>query len=262
MKLAMYGTLAIGEIDSTLTASATNVMAQVRRMFAPGCQESLTLESSLQKYEHYSACTGVELLDFSRTKRRESNIKMALSDVTLNGLRAWLLGTDMAADVSTVAITNQSLNPASGAAAIKAGDVYPLGRMNITALSLTGNSVALVAGTDYTLNAVHGVITFLVDITGPVVAASYSYQNPRGTALFNAAEKDYVVWMNGYNADGGQPGQFCGYKVKLALDGALELFTTEASLINCSGSLQLDSSKTAGGALGQFGFIRGFGLPA
>lgn len=262
MKLALYGTLTIGEIDSALAASGSNVMAQVRRAFKPGCQESLTVSSSLEYYKHYSGCTGVLLPDFVRAKKRDAGLKMALSDATLSSLRSFMAGTDMAADTAPVAVTNQTLNAQTGSGAMKAGDVYPLGRMNITSLSLTGNGVALAAGTDYTLDAVHGEITFLVDITGPVVAASYSYQNPRGTALFNAAEKDYVVFMQGYNADGGQPGQFCGYKCKLSLDGDLELFTTEASLINCTGDMQLDSSKTAGGLLGQFGFIRGFGLPA
>ena len=261
MKYAFYGDLQIGEIDLSLAASATNVFAQVRKTFNPGCQETLELESSQEVHEVYNGCTGQELLAFSRVKKRTSSIKASFSDATLQSLRAWMNGTDMAADGAPVAITNQTLNASTGAAVVTVGDYSQLGRMNITGLTLTGNAVALVAGTDYELNATFGSIRWLRDITGPIVATAYNYQNPRGTALFNAAQKNYVVLMNGYNADGGVAGQFCAYNVKLALDGSFALYTTEHSTINCSGAMMIDSSKSAGGLLGQLGFIRGFGIP-
>jgi hypothetical protein len=262
MKYAFYGNLQIGEIDTSLAASPTNLFAQVRKTFNPGCEETLEIDSKSDVFESYNGCTGIELLAFSRTKRRTSSLKASFSDATLQGLRAFMSGTDMAADVSAVTVTSRTLNSATGAAVYALGDYAGLGVMNILALSLTGNAIALVAGTDYELDPVFGTIRWLANITGPVVAASFTYQNPRGTALFNAAQKDYVVMMNGYNADGGAPGQFAGYKVKLALDGTFALYTTEQSTINCSGAMQADSNKAAGGLLGQLGFIRGFGLPA
>lgn len=261
MKYAFYGDLQIGEIDASLAASSTNLFAQVRKTFNPGCQETLEIESTQDRHEVYNGCTGVEVLAFSRTKRRTSSLKASFSDATLNGLRAFMLGTDMAADVSPVSVTSRVLNSATGAGVYAIGDYASLGHMNIAALSITANAVALVAGTDYELNALFGTIRWLASITGPVIATSFTYQNPRGTAIFNAAQKDYVIMLNGYNADGGLPGQFCGYKAKLSLDGSFALYTIENSVINCSGSLQNDSNKTAGGLLGQTGFIRGFGLP-
>mgnify|MGYP000703983266 CR=1 FL=1 len=262
MKYAFYGNLQFGEIDTALAASSSNLFAQCKKTFNPGCQETLELESTADVFKSYNGCTGVEQLAFSRAKRRDSALKASFSDATLQGLRAFMSGTDMAADVAAVTVTARTLNSTAGAGAYILGDYASLGVMNILALSITGNAVALVSGTDYELDPVFGIIRWLTSITGPVVATSFTYQNPRGTALFNAAQKDYVVMMNGYNADGGQPGQFAGYKVKLTLDGSFAIYTTEQSTINCSGDLQIDSNKAAGGLLGQLGFIRGFGLPA
>lgn len=261
MRYAFYGNMQIGEIDASLAASPTNLFAQVRKTFDPGCQATLEIESSIDTFESYNGCTGVELLAFSRTKRRTSSIKATYKDASLQAMRAFFAGTDMAADVSAVTVTSRVLNSATGAGVYALGDYASLGVMNVATLSLTGNAIALVSGTDYVLDPVFGTIRWLTSITGPVVAASFTYQNPRGTALFNAAPKDYVVMMNGYNADGGVAGQFAGYKVKLALDGSFSLYTNEESELSCSGALQTDSNKSAGGLLGQLGFIRGFGIP-
>lgn len=261
MKLALFGALRIGEIDQSLAASSTNVAAQVRRWFDPGCHESLEIESSLEMYEHYSGCSGEEVLDFQRTKRRTAKLTTGFSQATLQNLRAFMLGKDMAAEASPVTVTNQTLNATSGANANIVGDYLQLGHMNIAALTITGNAIALVAGTDYELNPVTGDIRVLAPITGPVVATTYTHQNPRGTALFTEAQKNYVILLNGTNQDGGAQGQFCLYKVTLALSGGLAVTSSEISTMSCEGAVLADYSKTLGGALGQFGFIRGFGIP-
>ena len=264
MRYALTGDLLIGRIDSTLAASAVNIMSQVRGedVFSPGCHETIEIDSKVDYYESFNSCSGIELLAFTRAKRRTASLKASFKEATLQSLRAFMNGTDQAADTSSVSVTNHTITPTTGSAALKAGQRYPLGRQNITSLIITANAVPLVAGTSYSLDAPSGVITFLTDVTGPVIATTYSYQNDRGTALFNAPQYDYVVQMaNAFNVDGGQKGQFAAYKCKLALDGQFSVTTTEESTINCSGAMQADTSKPNGGLLGQFGFIRGFGFP-
>lgn len=260
MKLAAYGDILIGEIDTTLAASATDVRAQVRKFWTPGCHEDFKLSVSESIYEHESHCTGIGLVDFRRPEKLTVKATLGFSDATAKNFRAFLRGADMAADVAPVTVTNQTLNAATGASAMVAGDRFWLGRSNIAAASFTGNAVALVSGTDYTLDLATGVGTVLQPITGPLVAASYSYQNPKGVSLFSQAQKNYVIVMNGKNIDGGVAGSACLYNTTLGLNGDFEISSTKNTIVTLDVGVLLDATKPASGVLGQIGFIRGFGL--
>lgn len=260
MKLATYGDIVIGEIDSTLAASATDVRAQVRKFWSPGCHEEFKLSVSESIYEHESHCTGIGLVDFRRPEKLTVKAALGFSDATAKNFQAFLRGTDMPADLTVTTVTSQTLNATPGASAMVAGDRFWLGRSNITAASFTGNAVALVSGTDYILDLATGVGTVLLPITGPLVATTYGYQNPKGVALFSAAQKNYVIVMNGKNIDGGAAGSACLYNTTLGLNGDFELTSNKNTIVTLDVGVLLDAAKPASGVLGQIGFIRGFGI--
>lgn len=260
MKFATYGDILIGEINPALAVSATDVAAQVPSFWSPGCHEKFTLNVSESVYEHESHCTGIGLVDFRRPEKLTVKASLGFSDATVKNFQAFLRGKNMPADVSAVTVTSQVLNPTTGAAANIAGDRKWLGRMNIATASFTGNAIALVAGTDYTLDAVNGVITFLQSVTGPIVAASYTYQNPRGVSLFSDAQKNYVIIVTGKNIDNGVAGSACLYNTTLSLNGDFAINTTQTTITDLDVGVLLDANKPASGVLGQIGFIRGFGL--
>ena len=260
MKLAVYGEILIGEINSTLTPSSTDVRAQVPTMWSPGCHEKFTMSVSESVYEHESNCTGIGLVDFRRPEKLTVKASLGFSDATLKNYRAFLRGADMAADVSPVTVTSQVINAATGPAIYKAGDRFWLGRMNVATASFTGNAIALVAGTDYTLDPVTGVGTVLASITGPLVAASYTYQNPAGISVFSQAQKNYLIIVNGKNIDNGIAGSTCLYTTTLSLNGDFAITTPQMNITDLDVGVLLDASKPASGILGQIGFIRGFGL--
>ena len=260
MKLAAYGDILIGEINSALAPSATNVVAQVPKFWSPGCHEKVTLSVSESVYEHESHCTGIGLVDFRRPEKLTVKASLGFSDATMDNFLAFLRGSNMPADTAPVTVTSQVINAATGSASYTAGQKFVLGRINITTASFTGNAVALVSGTDYTLDLATGVGTALVPITGPLVAVSYTYQNPRGISLFSSAQKNYVILLNGKNLDGGVAGSAALYNTTLSLNGDFELTTTKATITDIDVGVLLDATKPASGVLGQIGFIRGFGL--
>jgi hypothetical protein len=260
MKYALYGTMKLGEINPALAASATNYVSQVTKFFDPGCHTDFELGIDNSFFESKNYCSGVGVIDFIRPTDTTFSASAVFDSASREALRAFMRSTDIAADSAPVAVVGQSLNPATGAAVYKAGDVTYLGRMNITSLSITGNAVALASGTDYDLDPVFGKITWKQNITGAVVAG-YSYQNPASSSIANAPQKDYVVLLDGYNYDGGAPGQLVLYKVKPALDGNFPFTTTEKSTMSVKLGMQADTSKAYGGLLGQIGQIRGFGIP-
>lgn len=260
MKLAAYGDIIIGEINPALAASATNIAAQVPKWWSPGCHEKFTLSLSESIYEHESNCTGVGQVDFRRPEKLTIKASLGFSDASMNNYRAFLRGNDMPADASPVTVTSQVINATTGVAAYKAGEKFYLGRSNIATASFTGNAIALVAGTDYTLDAVTGIGTALVPITGPLVAASYTYQNPLGVSLFSAAEKKYVILINGKNYDNGIAGSAALYSTTLSLNGDFGLTSSQMNITDIDVGVLLDATKPASGVLGQIGFIRGFGL--
>jgi hypothetical protein len=261
MKYAFYGQMKLGEINPLRAASSTNYVTQVDRFFDPGCHSKLDVNIENDIFESTNSCTGVETIDYIRVKGRKLSASSEFDSATRTNLRAFMQSTDIAADVAAVPVVSQTLNPATGAGAYKAGDITYLGRMNITGLALSGNAIPLVLGTDYEISPIFGKVTFLTDVTGPVVATAYNYQNPASSAILNGAQKDYVLLMDGYNDDGGAPGQIILYKIRLNLDGSFGFSTTEKSVMSVSLGVQADLSKPFGGVLGQFGQIRGFGIP-
>ncbi|MGL4233173.1 MAG: hypothetical protein ACRDAM_15755 [Casimicrobium sp.] len=260
MKLALYGLLRFGEINTALPASATNFVSQAVRFFEPQCHSEFTLGISVEKYKSENGCSGINVVDFIRTKKREVTAKATFDEGTHANLRAFVQATTTVADTAAVPVSGYSLN-AVGVGAFAPGDVTYLGRMNITSLAITAVTPASpVAGTHYELDPVFGRIKWLAAITGPVTA-NFSYQNPITSAIMNAPEKDYVAILDGYNADGNAPGQVVLYKTKPILSGDLALTTDEKSTMSVDMEVVADTSKAFGGLLGQFGFIRGFGLP-
>jgi hypothetical protein len=261
-KLALYGDILIGRIDAALPASSSNFTSQVKpgSWWSPGCQESLDLTIESENYEHEVGCSGSLVKDFTRETRLSIGLEMGFTDASAKNFAAFLRAGEVVANATAQTVTNQTLNSLIGASSFKAGDIAVLGHMNITALTIQGDAVALVLNTNYELDPVMGIVRFLVPVTGPVIATTYSYQNPVQYKINSEPQYNYVVLMTGRNKDGEQPGQVALFNTKHRLNGSLALTTNELSTMSVASDVLIDSTKSAAGQLGQFGIIRGFGL--
>lgn len=131
------------------------------------------------------------------TLKTKKGLQVNLTLGQLNTDNAARAMSGVATDVAAGTVTAEPIGD------VKAGDVVALAYGAVSAEALKdGASAALVAGTDYTINADTGVISFLTAKTG-VVASSYSYGvHSIVTALSQNAPNVYVVFDGENTVDG------------------------------------------------------------
>lgn len=218
------------------------------------CVDSLNLENAIEYDEHVTKCSAFGALDYRKPSKLTSNLSITFSDFTTEAMIVALLAESNAADVAPVPVTGEIEPIVANGQGIQLGLADPA--TNITSLVITDSATApatAILGTDYTLDAVYGMVTFL-DVSGftqPFVAA-YSKQNPltlaglKATPInrwitfqgFNAAEDNKIVPVNFFNAS--------------LSPASIDFLPDGLGTLPMSGALLIDTTRPAADLLGQF----------
>jgi hypothetical protein len=143
---------------------------------------------------------------------------------------------------------------------VTVGSLVVLGGQNVTAVAVqdsTGAPKTLVANTNYRLHAKTGAIEF-IDLTvgGPYVQQVKTNYTPGArdvVALFNSGNPEQWIRFEGINTDDNTEVLVDLYRVRLSPTRELPLILDEYATFEQEGSVLVDTTKPAGGTLGQFG---------
>lgn len=198
---------------------------------------------------------------YSGTRGVVRNIVMP-TGMTLTGTIRQLDPTSLAAEIyGTASTTEAGTVTAEVIPTVVVGDTIKLNHPGVSALiitdSTTGTAVTL-AAENYRLDADFGsleILTLPVGATQPFKAA-YSYAGTRQVNFLTAPQPEIEFRYEGINlAEGNAPQILEIYKASTGLLKALALIQTgtEVAGREFTASVLLDSSKPAGGELGQYG---------
>ena len=137
------------------------------------------------------------------------------------------------------------------------GAMTPLANPGVSAVTITlaaAPHTALVADTDYTLDAVNGNITILAASTlvpaGSGVALNAAYTYAAYTGKVEAAThaiREYVIRFEGLNvADSGNPVLVTLHRCVLDMSTTLPLLSTQVATLTMSGMLVKDETQLTG----------------
>jgi hypothetical protein len=210
---------------------------------------SLSLESASIK--HYESQSGVQALAVDYNYRITSTLNMTIRSFDLDNLALFARGEVVSTPGGTV--TNEALG-----SSIAAGDTVMLDHPKVESVVITSGGAPLVAGTDYTLDADFGKVTFMAAQTGAVTAA-YTYGATEQLAMLkNAASKNYALRFDELNiVRGGQKSIVELYKISPSLLSQLNFVSSgeEVDGAEVTAGALIDQTRPASGDLGQFGRI-------
>lgn len=233
------GTLAERDEDS-ITGSAL-----------PFCPDAVSVALSTDSFEHINKCGPVDTPDYRGIKSSKAELTLKWADAQDKMFAVASLGTQVVAGSGSV--TTEQL-PAD----LPAGFVWNLGGLsphqNITALVFTP---AMIADTDYTLDALNGTVTFLTDQsqspTGPT--AAYSYSDGASVTMLTASQKTYFFRYKFINkANVNQEGWLELYNVRFDPASLLDFMSDELQIMELKGTVLVDPSREVTDTdFGQFG---------
>ena len=161
---------------------------------------NLTFES--EKLEHFSADRGIRELDRSVIMQITRNGSLITDNVNPENVALFFFGSSDALTVAQATVANESVGGVDG---VEVGMFYQLGRTLLnpsgarqiiypgvtgTLFALSNGGSALVAGTDYVLNAPLGRIEILEGgsvVDGDVLTASYSVAASTRTRIISGS---------------------------------------------------------------------------
>lgn len=207
----------------------------------------LSLSFAVETMEHKESMSGQDLTDVSITTSKSGEISLTAEELIKETFAIALNGTYSDVSGSTIA---------SGEALCSApvvGKIYLLAHPDVSAVTLTHGGTAISA-TKYTVNAKHGSIEF-TDVTGltGAVTAGYTYAAYKKVLMFTADEQDYWLRLEGLNKITNERVVVDLYKVRVNPTDGLALINDELGNAPIKGKVLADTTKTASGALGQFG---------
>lgn len=223
-----------------------------------GCADALNIGLAVDSFEHIERCSGNNGVDFRGEKKLSGTVSFTLTDFKADNEIIATRGKKKAALVAPVAVTNEEFPTVADGQSVQLGGADP--HDTITTLVITDSSsspATLTLGTDYTLDAEYGWVTFL-DVSGLVqpFTADYSYQNKQYVAFFGGTASEYWLRFNYLNvANSKAKGIVDVYDVRLDPASQLELINPEIQTKQISGSVLSDPDKSDTGDLGQFGRI-------
>lgn len=213
------------------------------------CSDSLDFGLATDSWTHINKCGPVDVEDGRGTKSNSATVTMQLATMEDKIFALGVLGTIVAEGTpGTVAAEDLPGDLADG-------DFYFLGgktrHRNITGLVISG----MVLNTDYTLDAVSGLVTFIGDQSAsPPPTAAYGYTDPQYVALLTAGQRSYFMsyeFIDKQNAN--DPGSYEFYTVRFDPADNIGLQTDENQSMTFKGSALADTTRPTDGLLGQFG---------
>lgn len=224
-----------------------------------GCADlgTASIGLTVEQGEHIESCSGQDLVDFTFDKAKKGSFAIGLTEFTPANLLMALNGTAAAAAGAPVVVAAED-----GPLAMLAGQYAQLGGLdphqNITGLVVTdigSPGGVLTVTTDYTLDAVTGLVKFLVDTDGQVTFA-YSHTDMKSIAMLTQGSLERWVKFTGKNvAQGGLDEIVDLYRVRFPPTTAFDLLPNDLGVLTLNGTIIADTNKPVGGALGQFGII-------
>ncbi len=207
----------------------------------------MSLSFAVETLEHKESMSGQDLTDVSITTSKSGEISLTAEELIKETFALALNGTYSDVTGATVA---------SGEALCSApvvGKTYLLAHPDVTTVTLTHDATPIDAA-DYTVNAKHGSIVFS-DVTGltGAVTAGYTYAAYKKVLMFTADEKDYWLRLEGLNKVTNERIVVDLYKVRLNPTDGMAFINDELGNAPIKGKVLADTTKTADGALGQFG---------
>lgn len=232
---------------------------------APGasiaiCQDAFAVSLTTESFEHTNKCAAVDVPDYRGTKSVSGEVTLTYADVADKKFAIGVLGTVTAAAVGTSSVTNEA------GPAVQAGDVYFLGGITrhrtITALTITDTGSpggALVADTDYTLDAATGKVTFLTASDG-AISCDYTHQDPASVSMLSAGQPEYALNFEGINkANSNAKGSVELYRVRFDPAQNVDFLSDELQVMELKGTVLADAEKAVDDTeFGQFGRRVGF----
>lgn len=154
------------------------------------CPDTFSFDMKVNRWTHTNKCGTVDVEDGAGVNDVSASIAFTFADLKDKNFALGALGVVTPQGAPGTVTTEPLPNP------ITAGDVYFLGgkerHRTITGLVIG----ALVANTDYTLDAVTGKVTFLTDQdSSPPLNAAYGYTDPASVSLLSAPQKEYAIDM-------------------------------------------------------------------
>lgn len=236
--------------DETVTPARPGVFG------GEACADQLTMALTLDYTTHDSKCSAIIAEDFRQVKKASAEVTIQLSDLTLEALVLGLAATYEEAESPAEAVVAEELTtiPDAGGT-IALGGSAP--NFNITGLSIEDSATVpatLAADTDYTFDAVYGLVTFgdLSGFTQPL-KASYSHANPVILAALAAGQVKRWIRFNGINAARSNkivPVDI--FNMQMAPTSAFDLLPDDLGKLDLKGSLLIDQSRPSSDPRGQF----------
>lgn len=154
-------------------------------------------------------------------------------------------------------------------ATVVAGESVKLNGVNVSALTITDSAstpVELTEGTDYTLDADYGVITFndTAAFTSPF-KASYTEGEISVSELFSMPDNaEYYVFFKGVDAFGGDPMSFELYRYSPTVDNSMQFINDEVGELTFGGKALIvqDQVQSDNSLLDGYGRIINIKKPA
>ncbi len=207
----------------------------------------MSLSFAVETLEHKESMSGQDLTDVSITTSKSGEISLTAEELIKETFALALNGTYSDVTGATIA-SGEAL-----CSAPVAGKTYLLAHPDVSAVTLTHDATPIDVG-DYTVNAKHGSIVFS-DVTGltGAVTAGYTYASYKKVLMFTADEKDYWLRLEGLNKVTNERIVVDLYKVRLNPTDGMAFINDELGNAPIKGKVLADTTKTADGALGQFG---------
>lgn len=235
------GPIAFAPIDKTVTPNRPGVFS------ALNCADTFSINQNVTYITHDSKCFAIAVEDKRNIKSFAATATMTLTDFTRENVIAALDAGSIAADVAPVAVLDEELTelPAAGGM-IALGGANP--NMNITALTIEDSGsppTSLTPVTDYTLDAVNGMVTF-GNVSGFVqpLKASYSYKNPVILAALAAGQLERWVQFQGINTvENNAPQQVNIFRAQFSPTKAFDLLPDDYGKLEIEVTLLADLSR-------------------
>lgn len=208
----------------------------------------LSLSFAVETLEHKESMSGQDLTDVSITTSKSGEVSLTAEELIKETFAIALNGTLSDVPSSSVA-SGEAL-----ATAPTTGKIYLLAHPDVSSVVLKDHEAATISDTKYTVNAKHGSIEF-TDVTGltGAVTAGYSYAAYKKVLMFTADEQDYWLRLEGLNKVNNERTVLDLYKVRVNPTDGMAFINDELGSAPIKGKVLADTTKTADGALGQFG---------
>ena len=209
------GPVYFGKYDAANGVEASGYMTG---LYPVGCgTPTLTTSLSIEKTTLKETCSGARATLVEKITARNLEVTLGLQQFAPRTLARALFGESVL----------QSL---------AAGDVFVLQHPDVSNIVLTAGGTTLVQDTDWELiDAKHGTGRLLVDAGAEPILAAYSYGEYVNIAAMSTTNVETGILFAGINDDGVR-GRVMIPRVSLALNGAINWISEEATTLEFSGA--------------------------